>query len=248
MNLLVLPFAVFQQGDEVSAKLSRQLPRMIGSEIENAIGARLKARYLSSRGTDVTGRSGLVAATELPSPGDLETVTRMYGGDLVLTGRFGLSDRDILIEARYYETAKKAEVYAKRFETYPTYYFDAVEEIKLRATQLLGIELSEEERVALFSRPTESWQAYLYFLLAEDERYALTLGIPPHDHKGAITLYEEAVKIDPSFIQAKRGLEHLLVLLLENSIISQTHLEVMLKEMENSLTPEFKQAIEDLLS
>ncbi|HET6513029.1 MAG TPA: hypothetical protein VFH43_12615 [Candidatus Kapabacteria bacterium] len=247
MNLLVLPFSVFQQGDEVAAKLSRQLPRMIGSEIENAIGARLKARYLSSRGTDITGRSGLVAATELPSPGDLETVTRMYGGDLVLTGRFGLTEREILIEGRYYDVKKKSEVYAKRFETYPTYYFDAVEEIKLRATQLLGIDLGEEERVALFSRPTESWQAYLYYLLAEDERYALTLGIPPQDHKGAITLYQEAINTDPSFIQAKRGLEHLLVLLLENDLISQTQLEVMIGQMSEFVTPEFTQAIDDLL-
>jgi hypothetical protein len=247
MNILCLPFAVFQQGDEVSAKLSRQLPRMIGADIENAIGARLKARYLSSRGTDITGKSGLVASMELPSPGDLETVTRMYGGDLVLTGRFGLSDKEILLEGRYYDTSKKAEVYAKRFETYPTYYFDAVEEIKLRAAQLLNIELSDEERVALFSRATESWQAYLYYLLAEDERYALTLGIPPQDHRGAIELYKEAVKTDPTFIQAKRGLEHLLVLLLENNIISQTHLEIMLKELEDSITPEFVHAIDELL-
>jgi hypothetical protein len=247
MNLLVLPFAVFQQGDEVSAKLSRQLPRMIGSEIESAVGEKLKARYLSSRGTDITGKSGLVAATELPSPGDLETVTRMYGGDLVLSGRFGLSDRDILIEARYFDVAKNAEVYAKRFETYPTYYFDAIEEVKLRATQLLGIELTDEEKVALFSRPTESWQAYLYHLLAEDDRYALTLGIPPHDAKGTITLYVEAAKIDPSFIQAKRGLEHLLVLLLENSLLNQTQLEVTLKELEEYVTPEFRHAIGELL-
>jgi hypothetical protein len=246
MNLLVLPFAVIQQ-DEVAAKLSRQLPRMIGADIENAIGARLKARYLSSRGTDITGKSGLVASMDLPSPGDLETVTRMYGGDLVLTGKFGLSDREILIEGRYYDAAKKAEVYAKRFETYPTYYFDAVEEIKLRATQLLNIELSDDERVALFSRATDSWQAYLYFLLAEDERYALTLGIPPQDHKGAITLYQEAAKVDPTFVQAKRGLEHLLVLLLENNIINQTQLEVMIKDLGDFVTPEFTQAIDDLL-
>jgi hypothetical protein len=246
MNLLVLPFAVIQQ-DEVAAKLSRQLPRMIGAEIENAIGARLKARYLSSRGTDITGKSGLVASMELPSPGDLETVTRMYGGDLVLSGKFGLTDREMLIEGRYYDTAKKAEVYAKRFETYPTYYFDAVEEIKLRAAQLLNIELSDDERVALFSRATDSWQAYLYYLLAEDERYALTLGIPPQDHKGAITLYQEAIKTDPTFIAAKRGLEHLLVLLLENSILNQTQLEVMIKEMGEFVTPEFTQAIDDLL-
>jgi hypothetical protein len=184
---------------------------------------------------------------ELPSPGDLETVTRMYGGDLVLTGRFGLSDKEILLEGRYYDTSKKAEVYAKRFETYPKYYFVAVEEIKLRAAQLLNIELSDEERVALFSRATESWQAYLYYLLAEDERYALTLGIPPQDHRGAIELYKEAVKTDPTFIQAKRGLEHLLVLLLENNIISQTHLEIMLKELEDSITPEFVHAIDELL-
>lgn len=248
MTILLLPFAVFQVGDEVSAKLSRQLSRMLGRDLEAALKSHgVNIRYLSSRGSDKEGKTGLVATAELPSPGDLETIARMYGADHCVSGRFGLSDKEILIEGRLFDVAKHQEVYAKRFETYPTYYFDAVEEFKLRIVQILGIQLTDEERVVLFRRATDSWQAYLYFLLAEDDRYAATIGILPHDPRGVVTLYKEALSIDPTFAEAQRGLEHFLVLLIEHQRVPQVEIELLLNELAAHLSPQFREAIKEIL-
>src|SRR5690348_8590039 len=110
MRILLLPFAVFEQGDEAAAKLARQIPRMIGMELERAASSYgLNARYLSSRGTAATGEAGLVATSELPSITELSTTAEMYGADFVLSGRFGLSEKHLLLEAHLYHGEHKRE-------------------------------------------------------------------------------------------------------------------------------------------
>lgn len=122
--------------------------------------------------------------------------------------------------------------FSKRYETFPSYFFDALEEVKLRITQTLGLTLTDEERVDLFQRQTESWQAFLYFLLAEDERYGLTIGIEPLDLLQPIELYKEALNVDPGFGAAKNALEHYLIMLLERSDVSQTEIAIRVAGIE----------------
>lgn len=248
MTLLLLPFSVYQHGDEVAAKLSRQLPRMLGSALEPTLTMHhVDVRYLSSRGTGADGKPGLVATTQLPSLDDLETTARMYGADFVLYGKFGLSDREVQLEARLFDMRRGRDAYAKAYLTFPTYYFDAVEELKMRVIQTMGIAPGEDERALLFTRPTDSWQAYLYYLLAEDDRYAATLGILPHDTEGTIRLYREALEIDSEFTAAREGLQHFLVLAIEHQMLSEVVLYTIVQDLSQILDPEFITALNEIL-
>jgi hypothetical protein len=247
MRLLLTPFATFTAGDEPSAKLARQLPRMIGRDVERACAKHgLTAKYLSARGTTASGIPGLVATTELPSAKETENLAEMYGADLTLTGRFGLSDTALIIEGRLFRTSDKQEVYAKRFETYPTYYFDAVEEIKTRIVQSLGIELDEKERAELFTRVTESWQAYLFFLLAEDERYGISIGIVPGDILQPLELYRHAIETDSQFEEARTAMQHYVILLIEQDSANALPLVLALKSMNTIVPADFIEAIEEI--
>lgn len=245
MTILLLPFAALHQ-DEATAKLCRQIPRLIGAELERALSEHgVSVRFLSSRGTSEVGKAGLVASLELPTPSDLETTARMYGADLIVTGRFGLTERNLILEARIYDTAKRQEVYAKHFETYPAYYFDSVEELKVRIAQTLAIDLSEQERVALMSRATESWEALLYYLLAEDERYALSLGIPVLQPLTTLGLFRDALRIDPEFAIARSAMEHYIVLIIESGI--PLDLRAVLTSFEDALSTEFVRAMQEFV-
>ena len=246
MTILFLPFTALAR-DEVTAKLCRQISRLIGSEVERAAEQHdMRSKFLSSRGSSADGSPGLVATLELPSPSDLETTARMYGADLVISGKFGLGERNLVLEARLFDTPKRREVFAKRFETYPSYYFDAIEEIKIRIVQTLGISLTDEERVVLLQRSTESWQALLYYLLAEDDRYALSLGIAPINPQGTLDLFREALTIDPEFTLALQSLQHFILLLIEQERVDLPALYTMLREYQEILPGEFQSALQEL--
>jgi len=217
LNILFLPFASFVEGDEATAKLSRQIPRRLGAELEKALkDHKVTTKFLSLRGTRADGAPGFAASSELPSTSDIITTGELYGATVALIGKLGFTEHNILFEARVIDIPKKSEVFAKRYETYPSYFFDAAEEVKLRITQALGIELSEEERIQLFRRITESWQAYLYFLLAEDDKYGLETGILPIEPYAALGYYKEALEIDPGFDAARLSMQHYIILLLQN--------------------------------
>ena len=246
MTVLFLPFAALAR-DEATAKLCRQMPRLIGAELERAAEMHnVRSQFLSSRGTAADGTAGLVATLELPGPSDLETTARMYGADLIVSGKFGLGERNLLLEVRLYDVRNRQEVFAKRFETYPSYYFDAIEEAKIRIVQTLGIELNDEERVTLLRRSTESWQSLLYYLLAEDDRYALSLGIPPVNSRGTLDLFREALAIDPEFTLASQSLQHFILLLIEQDRVDLTELYAMLQDYSEVLSDEFQSALKEL--
>ena len=248
MTILLLPFATLTEGDEVSAKLARQIPRMIGAEIERATEAYgLKAKYLSARGSALDGSPGLVASATMPSGTELLNFGEMYGAQVVVAGQLALRDRDIHLEARVFQTARHEVGFAKRYETFPSYVFDALEEIKLRIIQLLGLTLTDDERIILFRRSTESWQALLYYLLAEDERYGLSIGIVSKDMLAPLALYREALGVDAGFDLAKIGLQQYLFGLFEIENVAASILRRAVTLADEYLTEDVREALQEVL-
>lgn len=247
-TILLLPFATVSEGDEATAKLGRQMPRQIGREIEQALaGQNVRSKFLSMRGTARNGQSGFVATTTLPSFQEILHIGEQYGAEVVLTGKIGLGERNVLFEARVTNVQEKRETFAKLFETYPTYFFDTAEETKLRITQTLGLSLSEEERVALFRRITDSWEAYLYYLMGEDDRYGFETGIIPTHPIGAISYYEKALEIDPQFTSASDSLQHYFLLLLENGTFNSYALKEELERVKQHLPESFYEELTAIL-
>jgi len=245
MTVLLLPFATLVEGDEVSAKLARQVARLIGTDLERACAAHdLKAKYLSSRGVGRDGKPALAATTEMPKLSDMIQAGEMYGAEVVCAGTLGVRDRDVHFEVRLANPKKRDAIqFSKRYETFPSYFFDALEEVKLRITQVLGLTLTDDERVDLFQRTTESWQAFLFYLLAEDERYGLTIGIEPLDLLQPIELYREALEVDPGFTAAKNALEHYLIMLLQRSDVDAAKLAGSIRSVQEFLSEELKEVL-----
>ncbi len=216
-KILVLQFACTHSGDEAEAKLARQLPRSIGKKIQAAEVAEVD--FLSLRDT-VDGAVYFVNSTEVPDRTALQEMAANQGVRFILFGKAGAGER-ITIDAQVYDAESNDIVFRKFFETYAGYTIDALDEIAYRTVQLLAIgTLAEEQRVAMFRRETASWEAFLYYLMAEDDRYGLEHEIIPHEVELPVSAYLEALRIDPTMEEAERGLVRLLVELAERNLVA----------------------------
>lgn len=216
-KIIVLQFACTVAGDEAEAKLARQLPRVVGRKLQ-ASGV-VAVEFLSLRDT-VEGTVYFVNSTDMPDTAALREIAAEQGARYVVFGRTGAGER-ITIDARLYDAEKDAVVFRKFVETYAGYTVDALDEIAWRALQHTEHrEVDEERRVALFRRETASWEAFLYYLMAEDDRYGLEIGVVPPDLSLPVAAYIEALRIDPSMHDAERGLVRLLIEALERNLLS----------------------------
>lgn len=225
--VLLVQFAVERAGDEAAAKLARQIPRALGRRL--ARSGRFEVRTFIARDR-VDGREVFINSTALPDPDALAALAGMHHARVVLAGKIGVGER-IRIEARIYDAGHGREVYAKGFDVYATYTFDALEELTVRLAQIAGIEMTRDERVQLLRRETESWEAYLYFLLAEDDRYGLSLGLAPDRPLGTVDMYCEALAIDAEFEAAESGVVAYLLEALQRETISETEVDVALQRV-----------------
>lgn len=202
-KVLVLQYACTTSGDEAEAKLARQLPRAIGRKLHAT--EVLHANFLALRYA-VEDVLQFVNVTDMPAKEELRDIAADNSVRFVLFGKVGAKER-ITIDGQLYDAEQDAVVFRKFFETYAGYTIDALDEIAYRvATHVYTKELSPEQRVELFKRDTTSWEAYLYYLMAEDDRYGLSVGVIPPEPLLAVSAYTEALRIDPTMTAAERGL------------------------------------------
>jgi TolB-like protein len=215
-NILVLQFACTVAGDEAEAKLARQFPLVIAGKLR-ATGV-VETLFISLRDT-VDGVVHFVNSTYTPDLAALREIAAGQGVRYVLFGKTGAGER-ITIDAQLYDAEQEAIVFRKFFETYAGYTIDALDEIAWRTLQQVYTgTLAEEQRIALFRRETASWEAFLYYLMAEDDYYGLQNGIIPPDLMLPVNAYIEAMKIDPTMQDAERGLAVLLIEAIERKLM-----------------------------
>lgn len=225
--VLLVQFAVERAGDEAAAKLARQIPRALGRRLAGS--GRFDVRTFIARDRD-GDREVFVNSTTVPDPDALAALAGMHHARFVLAGRIGVGER-IKMEVRVYDAGQGREVYAKGFDVYATYTFDSLEEITVRLAQIAGVEMTREERVALLRRETESWEAYLYFLLAEDDRYGLSLGLVPDRPLVTLDAYAEALTIDAEFESAESGAVAYILEALEREAITEADADASLERI-----------------
>jgi hypothetical protein len=193
LPILILQFATGHPDEEAEAKLARQIPRVIGRKLN--LTGRFDARFLSFRDR-VIGEEVFVNSTQLPEHDALDEIAGHHRIRYVLFGRFGVGER-ITMEVHLYDAERRAAIFRKGFETYAAYTFDVFDEVCVRTAQAVGVELDKRERVRLFQRATTSWESFLYYLLAEDDRYGLAVGVPPLDFSLTQQAYLESLRHDP---------------------------------------------------
>jgi hypothetical protein len=220
--ILLLQFAAQHEGEEAEAKLARQIPRQIGRKLR--LTDRFDARFLSFRDKTTAGDVVFVNSTGLPESEALAEIAAHHGIRYILTGKIGIGER-ITIEAHVYDAQRNGMIFRKGFDTYATYTFDVFDEICVRTAMATGQELSREERVAIFQRDTTEWEAFLYYLLAEDDRYGLSVGIPPADPSLAAQAFTAALERDPDFATAEQSATAYIIEALEAGILTTDQAE-----------------------
>ncbi len=94
-----------------------------------------------------------------------------------------------------------ASRWAQPFDATLTDVFQVQAEIATRVAQALDIALSAGEKRRLETQPTENLPAYEAYLRGEESSQSMTVADPPSLRR-AIGHYEQAVALDPGFVEA----------------------------------------------
>jgi serine/threonine protein kinase/tetratricopeptide (TPR) repeat protein len=104
-----------------------------------------------------------------------------------------------LVEVR--ESVAPASRWQQPFDAALTDVFQVQSDIASRVAQALGVALGAGEEKRLLAKPTQNLAAYDAFLKGEEAANSLAANDPPTVRK-ALGFYEQAVALDPGFVEA----------------------------------------------
>ncbi len=119
----------------------------------------------------------------------------------VLDGSAKLQDDRVELSARLRARASRDVVWEQTVEGESAQLFDLLVTLKQNAVGTMKVTLNPTERAILESRPTENIEAYLAFAEAEHFRYSGNF----FELEKALLLYQQAMELDPEFIEAQVG-------------------------------------------
>jgi TolB-like protein len=215
-TILTLPFVATESGNEAQAKLGRQLSRIIGQKIQAS--GQVDSHFMAMRET-VNEKIVFVNTTQKPENEDLKEIAKNAKERFILFGKVGTTNK-VNVEACLYDAEAGKLVFHKQFETFAGYMFDTLDEITIRVLEAMKIETNIDQRVQIFKRQSDSWEAFLYFMMAEDDRYGLSVGVEPIDPNLPMSGYLEALTLDPHMKDAELGLITFVIDLLQYELIT----------------------------
>ncbi len=119
----------------------------------------------------------------------------------VLLGSLRRAGNRLRVTAQLIDTLTEIQLWAERFDREMQDVFAVQDEIARSITQAMRVALSPQEQKAIAQKPTESLQAYDYYLRGRS--FARRLTRP--DLEFALQMFERAVGLDPSFALAHAG-------------------------------------------
>jgi serine/threonine protein kinase/Flp pilus assembly protein TadD len=117
----------------------------------------------------------------------------------VLGGSVRRSGNRLRITAQLVETGSGLTVWAQRYDRELADVFEVQDEIARSIAQAFRISLTPQEERTIARKPTENSQAYDYFLRGRTYTRRLSLDF-------ALQMFEQAIKLDPSFALAHAGI------------------------------------------
>jgi serine/threonine protein kinase/Flp pilus assembly protein TadD len=120
------------------------------------------------------------------------------GADYVLEGSIRRAGNRLRITAQLVETRTRHSAWAERYDREMQDVFEVQDEIARSIAQALRVTLSPQEERTIARKPTESLQAYDYFLRGRSYTRRENLDF-------ALQMFEQAIKIDPNFALAHAG-------------------------------------------
>lgn len=171
--------------------------------LELGMADSLIARLSSARG--VTVRS--VASVRVYAGKDTDPVraARDLGVAWVLDGTIQRADGQIRVTARLLRVSDGAAAWSGSFDEKFTHVFDVQDAVSRRVASILVPQLSEHERGGLSAAGTRNAEAYHLYLEA---RY-LSLLFTPDAYRRAMSLYQQAIAADSTYVYAYIGMADL---------------------------------------
>ena len=138
----------------------------------------------------------------LRSGEDPFTTAARLGVDAVLTGSVQRAGDQLRVTAQLSRTSDRSQLWAGRFDQPFTSIFEVEDALAERIASSLVTNLSSTERAALRRRETPNAAAYELYLKGRELWNRRT----PDAIRSAITLYQDAIALDPGFVLAYAGL------------------------------------------
>jgi serine/threonine protein kinase/Flp pilus assembly protein TadD len=144
-------------------------------------------------------RSEMLAFRDKPVTA--QQVGQQLGAAYILEGSIRRSGSRVRITAQLVEASTRHSVWADRFDRQMDDVFAIQEEIARSIAQALRITLTPQEEKIISHKPTESPQAYDFYLRGRG--YSRR-----QDFEYALQMFEQAIEIDPKFALAHAGIAH----------------------------------------
>src|SRR5213595_1797609 len=199
-------------------------PRASGRNVEKSIAV-LPFQSLSDEKANAYFADGMQddILTNLSKIGDLKVISRMsvmsYRGDAVrnvreigkalgvatlLEGSVRRIGNRVRVNVQLINANNDEHIWAEDYDRDLTDVFAIQTDLAQKIASALQAKLSPDERDRLDRRPTQNPDAYLLFLRAHD--YANRMDIFHQMSSKAVPLFEQAIKLDPTFALAFAGL------------------------------------------
>ena len=147
-------------------------------------------------GLVVIGRNSVFGYKDRPIV--LREIARELGVRYALEGSVRRSGEQLRVNVQLTDATTGTHLWANRFERHPDDVLAVQDEVIRHVVATLAVNLTPEEQARLARPPTQNLEAYDYYLRAER---AARSGFRP-DLGEALTLYEQATKLDPAFADA----------------------------------------------
>jgi len=186
--------------------------RIVVFPFEN-LGAEEDAYFAAGMAEEITSRLAAVHGLQLISRTtainynregkSMRQIGRELGVGYVLEGsirwdRPGEGPSRVRVTPQLSRVSDDTQLWSERYERDVTAIFDVQTQIAQEVVQRLNITLQEPERLALGTKPTESLDAHLAYLRG----MAHGRGATEEDALLAVQMLEEAVTLDPGFVEA----------------------------------------------
>jgi len=199
-------------------------PRASGRNVEKSIAV-LPFQSLSDEKENAYFADGIQddILTNLSKIGDLKVISRMsvmsYRGDALrnareigkalgvatlLEGSVRRSGNRVRVNVQLINANNDEHIWAEDYDRDLTDVFAIQTDLAQKIASALQAKLSPNEKARLDQRPTQNSDAYLLFVQAHD--YANRMEILPDTYLRAVPLFEQAIKLDPTFAPAFAGL------------------------------------------
>jgi adenylate cyclase len=134
-------------------------------------------------------------------PVDIRQVAKELGVRYVLEGSVRRAGDRLRINAQLIDGATGSHVWAEHYDRTYADIFALQDEVIGRIVKALSVQLTETEQTQVARLPTESLEAYDYYLRAEQLAYRAD----PNTTADALADYDKAIALDPKFADAYAG-------------------------------------------